>query len=98
MKTKLILLVTAIALSGMTAISKASDQRMIYNTKGQLIAVAPDFSTARISTDSGPVKYVPGFSSKGGMVLVPSREPTTSIALFKSKKVKCDDAVCCAKR
>lgn len=47
----------------MTGVSKASDQRLIYNTKGQIIAVAPDASDARASTDSGPVKYVPGFSN-----------------------------------
>lgn len=97
MKTKLILLGTAIALCGMTGVSKASDQRPIYNSKGQIIAVASDASSARGSADTGPVKFVPGFSNKGGMVLVPSREPTTTIALFKSKKATCD-AACCAKR
>lgn len=99
MKTKLILLLATIALSGMTGVSSASDQKMIYNGKGQLIAVVSDSSdTHRAMTDSGPVKYVPGFSSKGGVVLVPGREQATSIALFKSKKAaNCDTAACCAK-
>lgn len=96
MKIKLILLITAIALAGMTGVSKASDQRMIYNTKGQLIARVSDASDGRASTSSDAVKYVPGFSSKGGIMLVPSREPTTSIALFKSKKANCD--TCYTKR
>lgn len=99
MKTKLILLVTAIALFGMAGVSKAADQRMIYNSKGQFISVVSDSSDAyRARTDSGPVKFVPGFSSKGGIVLVPSREPTTTIALFKSKKAVTCDSACSAKR
>ena len=96
MKTKLMLIFTAIALAGMTGVSKASDQRMIYNGKGQLIAVAPDPSDVGTSTSNDAVKYVPGFNSKGGITLVPSREPTTSIALFKAKKAtSCD--TCSAK-
>lgn len=98
MKTKLMLLVTAIALAGMTGVSNASDQRMIYNGKGQLIAVAPDPSHVVTSPSNDAVKYVPSFSSKGGMILAPSREQTTSIALFKAKKATNCDTVCCVKR
>lgn len=99
MKTKLILLVATIAISGMTGVSNASDQRMIYNGKGQLIAVVSDSSDIHSArTDSGPVNYAPSFHNKGGVVVMPSRESTTSIALFKSKKAaNCDTAACCAK-
>lgn len=98
MKTKLILLLTAIVLCGMTGVTKASDQRLIYNGKGQLITVASEPSDARTSYSSDTVKFVPGFNSKGGMTLVPSREQTTSIALYKSKKPTCCDTACCAKQ
>lgn len=97
MKTKLILLVTAIALTGMTDSASASDRRMIYNSKGQLIAMVPDPSDTGTRVSSDMVNYVPGFNSKGGMTLVPSRESTTTVALYKSKKPANCDTACCPK-
>jgi hypothetical protein len=91
MKTKLAILTAALLFGSFAASAHASDQRPVYNSKGQLIAVVRD-SDKTASTrlaPSGPTRYIASPSGKGGAVTPVKNNGETSIALFKSKKKCC---------
>lgn len=90
MKTKPILLLTALALTGIASIATAGPDLQEFALRKQ---IADSHATSRVA-DSGPVKYVANPSGKGGTVM--QSGSSTSIALFKSKKAANCDA--CAKR
>ena len=91
MKTKLTLLLTALAVTGIASIATAGPDLQEFALRKQ---IANAHSSAPVA-DRGPVKYVANPSGKGGTVMQ-SGSGATSIALFKSKKSANCDA--CAKR
>lgn len=90
MKTKLTLLITALAFAGL---ANAGPDLQTQQMRKQ-IADSQRASLPAVSSSSGRVNYVPSPSGKGGIVAKQDRsQGTTNIALFKSKK-----AACCEKR
>ena len=96
MKTKLTLLLTALAMIGGLSTATAGPDMLTLELRKQ---IADSQRAARIAVnDSGPVHYVASPSGKGGTVA--RTDGATSIAVFKSKSTKmagCSDAACCAK-
>jgi hypothetical protein len=100
MKTKLTLLLTALAVGGAFSTAQAGPDMLAQELRRN---IAESQRSARTVTagQGGAVTFtwVASPSGKGGM-LVPSTTRTTDIALFKSGKNKakgsCDHAACCA--
>lgn len=89
MKTKLTLLITALAFAGVTSIARAGPDLQTLELRKK-IADSHRASTAAARSDSGPAHYVASSSGKGGTVVAQkSGQPMTTIALFKSKKPAC---------
>ena len=94
MKTKLSLLLTASALSGIASVATAGPGLQEFALRKQ-IADAQRTSTVVVA-DAGPVRYVANSSGKGGTVTAVRDGATTNIALFKSSKADdCGAAACC---
>lgn len=96
MKLKSTFLAAALLLSGFAASAQAADQRVIYNSKGQVLAVVRDADAAAPvrQAPSGPTHYIASPSGKGGAVTVAPHAAATSVAVHKSHNTDS----CCAKR
>jgi hypothetical protein len=93
MKTKFTCILTAFAVAGVASVATAGPDLQTMQLRQQIAASQSNSGVA----DRGSVKYVANPSGKGGTV-TPTDRPTTSIALFKSKKAANCDAQCCAAR
>jgi hypothetical protein len=97
MKTKLSLLLTTFAFSGIASIATAGPGLQEFALRKQ-IADAQRTSTVVVA-DAGPVRYVANSSGKGGTVTTVRNGAATNIALFKSAKADdCGAAVCCTSK
>ena len=92
MKTKLFLLLSAFALSGIASTATAGPGLEDFALRKQ---IADAQRTPTRVADTGPVRYVANSSGKGGTVTAVRDDATTNIALFKSAKT---DACCASKR
>jgi hypothetical protein len=92
MKTKLVPLLIALAVAGITATATAGPGLDDFALRKQ---IADSHKASHVvMSDSGAVRYVANPSGKGGTV-VRSESGATNIALFKSSKTDC--GACCAK-
>jgi hypothetical protein len=94
MKTKLTLILTAIALC--TPAFAGPSDGAAFALRHAREAEARQTSTA--AGNSGPITYVASNSGKGGTVIAQNSAGSTNIALFKSKKSKSDCSSCQAKK
>lgn len=98
MKTKLTLLFTALAFTGVSY-GGPSDSAAFAIRHAQEAAARGNQQSAVASNDRASVTYVPSSSGKGVVASTASEGQVTNIALFKSsKKASANGAACCAKK
>jgi hypothetical protein len=98
MKTKLVLLFTALASLTSYSIAGPSDSIAIASAHGNQ-QVRQNAVSGTSNDSSAAVKWVPSPNGKGGFVARAERDASTaSIALTKSPKTQaCSGSACCAK-